>query len=250
VIPTLLLSGRGLVKTRRFQEPQYVGDPINAIRIFNEKEVDELAFLDIRATREGRGPDMELLAAVASECFMPLCYGGGLRDVGTINRVLSIGVEKVAIGAALAEAPEVVRDAAREHGSSTIVGVLDFKRPLLGGPQVYVRSGTEKTRLSLVDAAHRAEDLGCGELLVNSIERDGPLSGFDLEAIATVATAVRIPVIASGGAGSLRDLRAAVIEGQASAVAAGAYFVFVGKHRAVLITYPSQSDLESHVFPA
>ncbi len=249
VIPTLLLSGRGLVKTRAFRDPQYVGDPLNAIRIFNEKEVDELALLDIKATQERRGPDFALLRAVASECFMPLCYGGGLRDVKTIERVLAVGVEKVAIGTALVDAPVAVREAAREHGSSTIVGVLDFRRPLFGGPQVYVRSGTTKAKQGLVEAALRAEELGCGELIVNSIDRDGTMAGFDLDAIAAVALAVQIPVIASGGAGSLRDFRDAIRVGHASAVAAGAYFVFVGKHRAVLITYPSQSDLASQVFP-
>ncbi len=248
VIPTLLLSGRGLVKTRAFRDPQYVGDPVNAIRIFNEKEVDELALLDIKATPEGRGPQIGLLSAVASECFMPLCYGGGLRDVKTIERVLAVGVEKVAIGAGLVEVPGAVREAATEFGSSTIVGVLDFRRPMIGGPQVFIRSGTMKAKQGLVDAARRAEDLGCGELIVNSIERDGTLSGFDLDAILAVTSTVKIPVIASGGAGSLHDFGQAVRVGHASAVAAGALFVFVGKHRAVLITYPSQDELESSVY--
>lgn len=248
VIPILLLRGKGLVKTVRFKEPTYVGDPINAIRIFNEKEVDELVFLDIEATPKGREPDLGMLRDIASECFMPLCYGGGLKSLSAIEQVLKVGVEKVALNTALAESPDLVRDAARRFGSSTVVGSIDYRRSLLGKAGVCTVSGTKATGMPLRDAARRAEDLGVGELLLTAIDREGTMSGYDLDGIRSVAESVSIPVIANGGARGLDDFRAAVHEGKASAVAAGSLFVFVGRHRAVLITYPSQSDLRSRVY--
>ncbi len=248
VIPALLLRGKGLVKTVRFRDAKYVGDPINAIRIFNEKEVDELVFLDITATTDGRAPDLDTLGAIASECFMPLCYGGGVRSLPDIDRVLNVGVEKVALNTLLHESPDTIAAAVREHGSSTIVGSIDFKRTWTGRTAVVTRAGTVDTGMSLLDAARRAESLGVGELLVNAIDRDGTMRGYDLDAIREVSAAVRIPVIACGGAGSLGDLRAAIRDAGAAAVAAGSLFVFVGKHRAVLITYPSQEDLRQHVY--
>lgn len=248
VIPILLLRGRGLVKTVRFKDPTYVGDPINAIRIFNEKEVDELIFLDIEATIRGRPPDLDILASVASECFMPLCYGGGVTSLHQIESILKVGVEKVALNSSLAESPELIREAARIHGSSTIVGSIDYRRSLLGKAVVHVRSGTKSAGMSLRDAARRAEDLGVGEILLTAIDREGTLSGYDLESIASVAESVTVPVIANGGARGLEDFKAAITRAGASAVAAGSVFVFVGRHRAVLITYPSQADLQAHVY--
>lgn len=249
VIPTLLLRGKGLVKTTRFKDPKYVGDPINAIRIFNEKEVDELVFLDIEATRTGRTPDLQTLSDIASECFMPLCYGGGVNRPELIEQILKTGVEKVSINSALVDNPELVRHAAREHGSSTIVASIDYKRGgLFGKAQVYTHAGTRGTGKSPVELAKLAEDLGAGEIALNCIDRDGTLQGYDVDMVRKVADAVSVPVIAVGGAGSLADFRSAIREGHASAVAAGAFFVFHGKHRAVLITYPGQDALREHVY--
>jgi len=248
VIPILLLRGKGLVKTREFADPTYIGDPINAIRIFNEKEVDELVFLDIEATSSGRSPDLTMLRSIASECFMPLCYGGGVRSVSAIDDILTVGVEKVSLNTALFDAPDVVRDATRTHGSSSIVGSLDFKRSLLRKPTCYTSGGKRNTGISLLDGARRAEDLGVGELLLTAMDREGTLSGYDIDSIRSVAEVVHIPVIANGGARDLADFRSAVTVGKASAVAAGAQFVFYGKHRAVLITYPSQADLREQLF--
>ncbi len=248
VIPVLLLMGAGLRKTVRFKDPKYVGDPINAVRIFNEKEVDELLFLDIAASKSGTAPSLEMLRKIAGECFMPLSYGGGIRSLQMVEQILKVGVEKVSFNTALVEQPELVRQAAAVHGSSTIVASIDFKRSLLGRPSACIKSGTVNTGVHPVDLARRAEDLGVGEILINSIDRDGGMQGYDLEITQRVASAVNVPTIACGGAGSLRDFRRAIHEAGASAVAAGSFFVFVGKHRAVLITYPSQPDLAGHVF--
>lgn len=242
IIPCLLLHRRGLYKTVKFQKPKYVGDPINAIRIFNEKECDELIFLDIDAGITGKGPDFQMLEKVSSECFMPLCYGGGLKTLFEIERVLKVGVEKVAICNSLIENPNFVKEAARRYGSSTIVGAIDFKRTMFGKPVGWCRN-TRKQIGNLTELAKIAEELGVGELLLNSIERDGSMDGYDLEAIKAVTATVQIPVIACGGAGSLVHFRDAFSVGGASAVAAGSYFVFHGKHRAVLITYPSKAEL-------
>jgi len=248
VIPVLLLRGAGLVKTTKFKDAKYVGDPINAVRIFNEKEVDELVFLDIEATVSGRAPNYETLRNIASECFMPLCYGGGVRDLAQIEAILKTGVEKVSLNSALLEKPEMVREAARIHGSSTIVASIDFKRGFFGKSEAFTRAGRQGTGLTALELARRVEDLGVGEILLNCIDRDGMMQGYDLEVTKQVAEAVFVPVIACGGAGSLAHLRAAIHEAHASAVAAGAFFVFHGKHRAVLITYPAQSELIRSVF--
>jgi len=248
VIPVLLLRNAGLYKTVKFKDAKYVGDPINAVKIFNEKEVDELVFLDIEATITNREPDYKTLKDIASECFMPLCYGGGIHDLGQIERVLKTGVEKVAINTGLVRNPDQVRKAAKTFGCSTIVASIDFRRNVLGKPIAHICSGSINTGLSVVELAKQAEDLGVGEVLLNSIDRDGTMMGYDLGAIKETSAALSIPLIACGGGGSLLDFRAAIHEAGASAVAAGAFFVFVGRRRAVLITYPSQKELESSVF--
>ena len=245
VIPCLLLRGAGLVKTTRFKDPKYVGDPINAIKIFNDKEVDELVLLDITATRERRGPSFSVIEEVASECFMPLAYGGGLGSVDDARRVLKLGVEKVVFNSATWRAPEVVRDAAREFGSQAVVASIDVRRKMFGRHEVFVEGGTRGTGIDPVDYARRMEDAGCGEIYLTSIDRDGTMKGYELDLIASVTARVGVPVIAAGGAGAVTDFGAAVREGGAAAVAAGAMFVFHGPHRAVLITYPSRPELEA-----
>jgi len=243
-IPVLLLKGQGLVKTVRFKDPTYVGDPINAIRIFNQKEVDELVFLDITATREDREPPYRKISEVASECFMPFCYGGGIRDIQSIERIFSLGAEKVALNTAAAKNPAFVSEAARRFGSQSIIGSIDVRTTLLGKYEVVTRCGTENLKMSPVAYARHLESSGVGEIFLNSIDRDGTMKGYDLDLVRQVAAAVCIPVVAVGGAGSVDDMVAAIRQSGASAAGAGSLFVFQGKHRAVLITYPERELLE------
>lgn len=243
VIPSLLLDGAGLVKTVRFRKPTYIGDPINAIRLFNEKEVDELLLLDISATRQGRGPAFGLIREIASECFMPLGCGGGIRSVDDMRQLLKMGVEKVVLNSLALSDPAAVKAGTREFGSSAVVVSIDVKRKFFGGHEVYSHGGTRSTGLCPVEFAKRMEEAGAGEILLNSIDRDGTFQGFDVDIIRRVADAVTIPVVACGGAASVNDFRDAVADGHASAVSAASMFVFHGKHRAVLISYPSQEEL-------
>ncbi len=249
VIPCLLLRGAGLVKTTRFKDPKYVGDPINAIRIFNDKEVDELMLLEITASRDGRGPSFSIIEEVASECFMPLAYGGGIRNLEDARRVLKLGVEKVIFNTAALRQPEVLRTASREFGAQAVVVSIDVRRKLFGRYEVYGEGGSKATGLDPVECAKRMQDCGAGEIFLTAIDRDGTMQGYDTELIASVARSVSVPVIASGGAGSVSDFVAAVKSG-ADAVAAGAMFVFHGPHRAVLITYPSRVELERELHAA
>lgn len=243
VIPCLLLRGAGLVKTTEFRNPKYVGDPINAIKIFNDKEVDELVLLDIAASRTGKGPSFEVIQNIASECFMPVAYGGGITSVEQIRRILGAGVEKVVLNTAASKDPTLVRDAAREFGSQAVVVSIDVKRKLLGRYEVYVEGGTRSTGREPVSYAREMEELGAGEILLTAIDRDGTMKGYDIDLLSKVTSALGIPVIASGGAGSISDFAEASKRGGAAAVAAGAMFVFHGRHRAVLITYPNQAEL-------
>jgi cyclase len=242
VIPVLLLTESGVVKTRRFREGRYVGDPINALRVFNEKEVDEIVILDIEATKTGRGPDFARIRDLASECFMPMGYGGGVRSVADAERLFAVGVEKVILGTVAVEDPGVVTSISRHAGAQSVVVCLDVGRNWLGKPRVSIRSGGSVTDLDPIDAARRMEELGAGELLLQYVDRDGTGAGYDLGLLGQVAKAVRIPVVVCGGAGKLTDFRDAFAAG-ASAAAAGSFFVFYGKHRAVLITYPSPAEL-------
>lgn len=244
VIPCLLLRGEGLVKTTKFKDPTYVGDPINAIRIFNDKEVDELVFLDITASRERRGPALRAIRDFASECFMPVGYGGGIRSLADAREVLALGIEKIVINTMALRRPELVSEIAREFGAQAVVLSIDAQKRLLGGYEVMGAGGREKTGLKPAEHARRMVELGAGEILVNSIDRDGTQSGYDLALVRSVADAVHVPVIACGGAGTLTHFSEAVSEGHASAVAAGSMFVFHGRHRAVLISYPSRPELE------
>jgi cyclase len=243
VIPCLLLSNGGLVKTRNFKNGVYVGDPINAIRIFNEKEVDELVLLDIRASLDKRGPDFNLLTEMASECFMPLSYGGGITSIDQIRTLLRIGIEKVILNTSLNRDPTFVQQAVAKFGSQAITASIDVRRKIFGRREVMTLAGTEGTGLSPVDAARKAEELCVGEILLTSIDAEGTMEGYDINLIAEVSKAVNVPVIASGGAGKIDDFREAVVEGHASAVCAGSMFVFYGKQRGVLINYPNEMQL-------
>ena len=244
VIPCLLLRNRGLVKTIKFRGPTYLGDPINAVKIFNDKEVDELVFLDITATVENRKPSFRYVAEIATECFMPLGYGGGIRAVEDIKTLVSLGVEKVIINSYAIENPSFISQAADFAGSQSVVVSIDVKKNFIGKYEVFTHSGKKGTGLDPVKLAIDMEKKGAGELLLNSIDRDGTMQGYDTEMIKRVTSAVGIPVVACGGAGKVQDLVDAVKKGGASASAAGSFFVFQGQHRAVLISYPSAQTLQ------
>lgn len=242
IIPMLLLKGEGLYKTRKFKDPTYIGDPINAVRIFNDKEVDELAFLDISAARNGGDPNFSLLKDIAGECFMPLSYGGGVKSADMVRELLSIGIEKVIVNTAAYTMPGLVTQLAEHFGTSTIVGSIDVASNWMGKEAVYIRGGQEKIAFTPEDWARELERRGVGEIIINCIDRDGEMKGYNLDLVKRIALSVSVPVVAAGGAGALSDFKAAVRQGHAAAAAAGAFFVFQGKHRAVLITYPKNAD--------
>lgn len=242
VVPVLLLKGGLLVKTRGFKKPVYVGDPVNAVRIFNEKEVDELVILDMDPSRSGSRVNLSLIEEIAGEAFMPIAYGGGVTSVARGSEIVRLGVEKLVINTAWSTDPHLIPGLASTLGSQSVVGAVDFRRRR-GGNEVHTHGGTKRTGRSAVTVAESLVKAGAGEIFLNSIDRDGTMSGFDLDCITEVSRSVPVPVLASGGAGTTQDLEAALRAG-ASAVAASSMFVFHGKHRAVLITYPSRSAIE------
>lgn len=243
VIPTLLLRNGGLVKTQRFANPRYVGDPLNAIRIFNEKEVDELLVLDIMASREKREPDYAVIQEFATECFMPFCYGGGITSLEQADKLFALGVEKVSLQTATASDLNLVTRIAEKYGAQAVVASIDVKSGWIGGYQLYW-SATGATDKNWQGHLKRVVDAGAGEVVLNAVDRDGMMEGVDTKLIRMAADAINVPLVALGGVGKLEDIRDAVLAG-ASAVAAGAFFVFHGKHRAVLITYPNYAALEA-----
>jgi cyclase len=242
-IPVLLLQNGALVKTVQFRSPKYIGDPLNAVRIFNEKEVDELVFLDLDASTKGTPIPFQLLEEIAGECFMPLSYGGGIKTIEDIRRIIQLGIEKVIIGTEAVENPTFVKQAVTEFGSSSICVSLDIQKNAAGEYRLYTRSGTKLIDQDPVEYAKKLEELGVGELLSHSIDREGTRMGFDLDLISALRKAINIPIIASGGAGTLEHLCEGVQSG-ATAVAAGSMFVFHGKHQAVLISYPDRDSLK------
>ncbi|MCC6619405.1 MAG: imidazole glycerol phosphate synthase subunit HisF [Chloroflexi bacterium] len=238
IIPCLTLSQGRLVKTTRFTDAQYVGDPINAVRIFNDKQADELVVLDIDASRTDAAPHEASISEIVTEAFMPVAYGGGIRSVEAANRLIQLGVEKVVVNTAAVERPELVSEIADRLGSSTLVVSIDAIRRPDGTYEVASRSATRPASLPVEAHAQHMAELGAGEILLTSVDRDGTRTGYDLDLVRLVAEIVRVPVIACGGADSRDDLRDVVRLGGASAAAAGSMFVFHGPHRAVLITYP------------
>ncbi len=243
VIPCLLLRHGGLVKTRKFAQPKYVGDPINAIRIFNEKEVDELVVLDIEASKEGREPDYALVEQFAAECFMPLCYGGGVSTLDQARRLFALGVEKVSVQTAALRSLDLINRMAVQFGSQSVVASIDIKIDWLGRRRLYSASAAKFHAVGWQDYLAQVERAGAGEIFLTAVDRDGEMTGMDLALIRDVTSLVRIPVIAAGGVGSLTDIVGGLDNG-ASAVAAGAFFVYHGPHRAVLITYPGQDEMD------
>jgi cyclase len=247
VIPVLLLKGKGLVKTKRFSDPVYVGDPINAVKIFNEKEVDEIIILDIEASRTNRKPDFQLIRELASECFMPMAYGGGIKTAEEAKQIFDCGVEKISLNTSAFLKPQLINEIAKSYGSQSVIVSVDYKKNLFGKNQVVIpgERGTQKT--DPLRYAKIAEDSGAGEILLNSIDRDGMLSGYDTEMIHAVSEVLSIPLTVCGGARNTDDFVQAITQG-ASAVAAGSMFVFHGRHQAVLLSFPSQEELKAKLF--
>lgn len=245
ITPCLLIHNGGLVKTVRFAEPKYVGDPINAVKIFNEKEADELIVLDIDATVTGAEPNFRLIAQFAAECRMPLCYGGGVRTAEQAKRIIGLGVEKVAISSAALADPQLIPKIAEGVGRQSVVVVLDVKRRAAGGYEVWTHNGRKNTGLVAEEAARTAAAAGAGEIVVNSIDHDGVMKGYDLTLAAAIRAAVRVPITILGGAGSLADIEKLLGVCGVIGAAAGSLFVFKGPYRAVLISYPAPAQKET-----
>jgi len=245
IIPCLLVHNKGLVKTVNFKNPKYVGDPINAVKIFNEKEVDELIVLDIDATAENRCPDYKMIENLAVECRMPLCYGGGVKTAEEAQRIFNLGVEKIAISSAAVEDPDLVSRIAKEVGSQSVVVVLDIKKNKDGNYKVWTQNGKKDTGKSAIELVQQFEKLGAGEIVLNSIDNDGLMKGYDLDLVDKIHKSVNIPMTVLGGAGSLHDIGKLINKYNIIGAAAGSLFVFKGVYKAVLISYPNpeQKDL-------
>ena len=244
IIPSLLYSNKGLVKTSKFGSPKYVGDPINAVKIFNEKKVDELAFFDIDATVMNQEPDYDLISKLASQSRMPLCYGGGVKTVEHAQRIFSLGIEKIALSSAVISNPNLIYKIGERVGIQSVVVVLDVKKNWLSGYELYTHNGKKSTGRRPSDFLSEICELGVGEVVINSIDNDGMMSGFDTELLDSLIEQTSIPITILGGAGSLEDFEKMITRYGIIGVAAGSFFVFKGPYRAVLINYPSREMKE------
>lgn len=248
LIPTLLIQNGNLVKGSRFSDHKYVGDPINAVRIFNEKEVDELAFIDISATSLGREPDYSMIEDIASEAFMPIAYGGGIRNVQQVERLFRVGVEKIIINTEFAKNPEFIRECSKIVGSQSIVVAIDVRNSYWGRRHIYINNGTKRIDTDISEYVKKAQFFGAGEIFLTSIDREGTGDGPDLELIQTVTSLTNLPVIVHGGIGTLDHIKKVMVETAASAVAIGSFCTFHGKYKAVLLTYPSSEELNFLIY--
>ncbi|SFI09009.1 AglZ/HisF2 family acetamidino modification protein [Halpernia frigidisoli] len=244
IIPSLLLHENGLVKTVNFKNPKYIGDPINAVKIFNEKEADELVIFDFDATVKNIEPDFSLIQRIASQSRMPVCYGGGIKNYEQAQRILNLGIEKVALSSAVLQNPKLITEIAERVGSQSVVIVLDIKKKLFGGYEVYTHNGKKSTGIDPFDFIMKAEKSGAGEIVINSIDKDGEMTGFDLVLLKKSREMSTLPMTFLGGAGSLDDLAIVIKEQKIVGVAAGSLFLFKGKYKAVLINYPNKEEKE------
>lgn len=244
IIPVLLLKNKGLVKTTGFKSPVYIGDPMNAVKIFNDMQSDELVFLDITATPENRIPSADVISGISDEAYMPFAVGGGINHIEHVDRMIGAGAEKVVINSAAVTRPALVSEIAGKYGSQSVIVSIDVKKNLFGKQKVFVHCGQKKTDLEPVEHAVQMEKMGAGEIIINSIDQDGKMQGYDIALIKQISEAVSIPVIALGGAGNLMHMKEAVVSGGASASAAGSMFVFHGPLKGVLINYPEKQTLQ------
>jgi imidazole glycerol-phosphate synthase subunit HisF len=242
IIPCLLLHQGGLVKTTKFKDPVYVGDPINAVKIFNEKCADELILVDIDATVEGRGPDIEFLRGICAQAFMPVCYGGGVKSVQQMEELFQAGVEKVSVSAAALENPDLIGEAVSHFGSQSVIVTIDVRKGIFGNKRlVCTHNGKKKWEKGLLEWVKTVQDLGAGEIVINDVERDGTMRGYDFDLLKSVVDLARVPVVALGGAKEVEEMKVLIDTIGVSAAAAGSLFVFKGPHRAVLINYPERN---------
>jgi cyclase len=245
IIPCLLVHNKGLVKTTQFKDPKYVGDPINAVKIFNEKEVDELIVLDIDATADGRGPDFDLIRNLAVECRMPFCYGGGITTVEQAKKIISLGAEKVAISTAAIKNRSLLKEIGKAVGIQSVVVVIDVKKKGIlsgGGYDVYINNAKEKVSIKIKDLINELNEIGVGEIVINSIDKDGTMQGYDIGLVEFVRNITEVPITVLGGASSYEDIKNLISKFKIIGAAAGSLFVFKGKYRAVLISYPNKSE--------
>lgn len=243
IIPILLLNDSGgLIKTQKFTKPVYIGDPINAVKIFNEKEVDELILLDISASLNNTSPNYPFIKEVVSESFMPMGYGGGINSLDQIKNLFDLGLEKVIINTAMFDY-DLINEAANIFGSQSIVISIDIKKSLFNKYHIFTKSGSLKQNIDFIEHVKRLCNFGAGEIIIQSIDKEGLMRGYDLELIEMISSLVNIPIVASGGAGSLKDMKYAIKAG-ASASAAGSLFVFKGNEKGILINYPNQEKLK------
>lgn len=242
IIPSLLLHNKGLVKTVNFKSPKYVGDPINAVRIFNEKEVDELAFFDIDATVLNKEPNYILIEKLANQSRMPLCYGGGVKTVEQAQTIFGLGIEKIALSSAIIKNPRLVTQIAERVGSQSVVVVLDVKKKMLGGYEIYTHNGKNSSGINPIKFVKELELLGAGEIIINSIDQDGLMKGYDMTLIEKISESISLPLTVLGGAGSLADMEKVIDKHGVIGVAAGSLFVFKGPYKAVLINYPTKTE--------
>jgi cyclase len=245
VIPVLLLLNNGLVKTVRFSKPNYIGDPINAVKIFNEKEVDEIVLLDI--SKDQKQPNFTRVREICSEAFMPFAYGGSIHSMDHIKQLFDCGIEKIILNSAAYQTPEIIEKASAVYGNQSILVAMDVKKTLLGGKQVHIKNGQVNTHLKPLEYAQRAINAGAGEIILTSVDYEGTTKGFDLELIRNVSSNIAVPLVAHGGAGNINDFTDAIRAG-ASAVAAGSMFVYHGQKQGILINYPSQAKLMNEVY--
>ncbi len=244
VIPCLLLRKGGLYKTEQFKKPTYIGDPINAIKIFNEKEVDELMFLDIDASVENKEPNYKIIEDIASECFMPLCYGGGIKNVEQMKRIYALGAEKVSISSQAVLNPKLINEAADIFGNQSVIVTIDIKKDFWGKKKVFINNGKKNTKLSPIDFIKQVEALGAGEIVINNCDNDGMMKGYDIELLKEIKENVKVPIIALGGAGNLNHIKEAFETAKVDAVACGSMFVYQGPLKGVLISYPPYEKIQ------
>jgi imidazole glycerol-phosphate synthase subunit HisF len=245
VIPCLLINNQGLVKTIKFKNERYIGDPINAVKLFNDKEVDEIILLDIGVTSKNQEPNYALIEEIASECFIPLCYGGGVKSISQMHKIYALGVEKISLSSKAINDMNFIKEAVNIFGSQSVVVTLDYKKTFFGKKTIYICNGKTKTKFTLEEYVNILNEVGVGEIVLNSIDNDGTMLGYDKELIKTVSKRTKIPIVALGGAGNLNDMIEIIKEANITAAAAGSLFVYHGKLKGILINYPKFDDIQS-----